>query len=223
MAHEKPLVLIFGRIGRSCYWGGAIWQAPWDTKAISFPLAFRVSHFADSALPNRWEKSHVGMETKALLGDTPGEAVSPAGSHCSPSCPATVIALWEYLNFSLSSQDFASAYKRTTFFVAVWAVLLSVFSVCHPTCYRRVLGGDQTVFKKGWFGNSPGMSKGPSSEDALLQLVSVLQKREALDPWRSRTCFAFAFCFPEISPQRWFPGLSKHIFIHAAKYKGIGT
>lgn len=113
--------------------------------------------------------------------------------------------------------------QKDHIFVAVWAVLLSVFSVCHPTCYRKVLGGDQTVFKKGWFGNSPGMSKGPSSEDALLQLVSVLQKREALDPWRSRTCFAFAFCFPEISPQRWFPGLSKHIFIHAAKYKGIGT
>lgn len=105
------------------------------------------------------------------------------------------------------------------------------FSVCHPTCYGGggggVLGGDQTVLKKGWFGNSPGMRRGPSSDsrDVLLGLVSVLQKREVLDPGRSRMCFAFAFCFPENSPQRWlsFPKPLKQIFFQAAKYKGIGT
>jgi len=48
------------------------------------------------------------------------------------------------------------------------------------------------------------MRRGPSSasRDVLLGLVSVLQKREVLDPGRSRMCFAFAFCFPENSPQR---------------------
>lgn len=46
--------------------------------------------------------------------------------------------------------------------------------------------------------------QGSDSGNVVLGLMSALQKRVefVLDPQRSGTAFAFAFCFPMSSPQR---------------------
>ena len=115
--------------------GAAVWQAPQVTEAVFFPSgiqSFSVPRHGSSRL--KWEKSLVGVETKAVAGENAsrrGQDTSTQQQFSLLPCSSTHFTEAPELQ---SQPERLCLYKQNNpIFAAVWTMLLSHLQNTNPT------------------------------------------------------------------------------------------